>query len=394
MRKLTVTAVNSYIKAVLTSDSNLMNLCVEGEISNFKLHSSGHCYFTLKDAGGVLKCVMFRTAASRLKFRPEDGMKVEAVGCISVYERDGSYQLYVDAMKQGGVGNLYERFEIIKKKLEEEGLFSPRYKKELPKLPKIVGVVTSPTGAVFQDIKNVTYRRFPDMRIRLFPVSVQGEDASPSIVNALKFINRHKLCDVIILGRGGGSIEDLWAFNEEETVRAIFESEIPVVSAVGHETDYTLADFVADLRAPTPSAAAELAVPVFSDLKSILNEYRTKLGVSPRKNIELKRKDLQLIKDNVLFKRPDEIVNSKRQLIDDFSLQLDNLIKFKYKDSTSKFKIISAKLNAMDPMKVLDRGYSVVRNAEGKVITDGNLLETGERFSVTVKGKSFEGSKI
>lgn len=394
MRKLTVTAVNSYIKAVLTSDTNLMNLWVEGEISNFKLHSSGHCYFTLKDAGGVLKCVMFRSSVQRLKFMPENGMKVEATGNISVYERDGAYQLYVESMKQGGTGNLYEQFEEIKKKLNAEGLFNPEYKKQIPLLPKIVGVVTSPTGAVIQDIVNVTYRRFPDMRIRIFPVAVQGVEASPSIIEALKFINANKLCDVIIVARGGGSIEDLWAFNEEATVRAVFDSDIPVISAVGHETDYTLTDFVADLRAPTPSAAAELAIPVFADLKNILQEAGKRLSVFPVKNIQLRRKELDRIKENVFFKRPGEIINLKHQLCDSLSDELNIALEVNLRNARHRLKIAETGLKSLDPMKVLDRGYSVIKNSDGKIITDGKMLSADEKFQVVVSGGNFEGRKV
>ena len=394
MKKLTVTAVNSYIKAILTSDINLMSLCVEGEISNFKLHSSGHCYFTLKDAGGVLKCVMFRTAAVKLKFMPENGMQVEATGNISVYERDGVYQLYVENMKQAGTGNLYEKFEETKKKLEAEGLFRQELKKEIPILPKIVGVVTSPTGAVIQDIMNVSSRRFPDMRIRIFPVAVQGIEATPSIVGALKFINKHNLCDVIIVARGGGSIEDLWPFNEEETVRAIAESSIPVISAVGHETDYTLSDFVADLRAPTPSAAAELAVPVYAELKELLFSAKMRLGKLPLQNILLKRKDLERIKNSVFFKRPGEIINIKRQICDSLSEELHTAASNRMKESEQRLKLALVKLTSLDPLKVLERGYSVVKNQDGKVITDGKMLLENEKFQVIVSGDSFEGRKI
>lgn len=394
MKKLTVTAVNSYIKAVLISDINLMNICVEGEISNFKLHSSGHCYFTLKDAGGVLKCVMFRSSAQRLKFMPENGMRVEATGSISVYERDGAYQLYVEGLKQSGTGNLYEKFEEIKKKLEAEGLFNSQYKKRIPVLPGIVGVVTSPTGAVIQDIMNVTYRRFPGMRIRLFPVAVQGTEASPSIVKALDFINSNNLCDVIIVARGGGSIEDLWAFNEEATVRAVFNSEIPVISAVGHETDYTLTDFAADLRAPTPSAAAELAVPVFEEMKNIIRDAYRRLAMLPARNIELKRKDLQRIRDNIFFKRPGEIINVKRQICDGLADELTTAATANLQSTRHRLNIAATGLKTMDPMKVLERGYSVIKNTDGKVITDGKMLAPDEKFNVIVSRGSFEGRKV
>lgn len=394
MKTLTVTAVNSYIKAVLGTDSNLTDISVEGELSNFKQHSSGHCYFTLKDSGGVLKCVMFRSSAQRLKFMPENGMKVEVRGSISVYERDGVYQLYAESMKQGGIGNLYEIFERTKKKLEAEGLFDRAYKKAIPFLPSVVGVITSPTGAVFSDIKNVIYRRFPTMRLRLFPAAVQGEEAVPSIVRNLAFINEHRLCDVIILARGGGSIEDLWAFNEEAVARAVFASGLPVISAVGHETDYTVADFAADLRAPTPSAAAELAVPVLADVRSSLELLKGRLAGVPRRSLDIKRKELLRVKENVFFKRPGEIVRNKRQYWDELSEKLAGAMKERMKSARHRLQVLETGFNALSPYKVLERGYSLVRDQEGRIVTDGSCLKSGEIFEVTGVGGSFEGRKI
>lgn len=394
MKTLTVTAVNSYIKAILGTDSNLTDISVEGEISNFKLHSSGHCYFTLKDSGGVLKCVMFRSSAQRLKFRPENGMKVEVRGSISVYERDGVYQLYAESMRQGGIGNLYEVFEQTKKRLASEGLFDECCKKPVPVMPSTVGVITSPTGAVFSDIKNVLYRRFPTMKLRLFPAAVQGEEAVPSIVRNLLFINAYKLCDVIILARGGGSIEDLWAFNEEAVARAIFASEIPVISAVGHETDYTIADFTADLRAPTPSAAAELAVPILADVKYSLELLKKRLAAVPIRNLELKRKELQVIKENIFFKRPGEVIGSKRQYCDELGEKLRKATHDRLKSAEHRLQVSRTGLNALSPYKVLERGYSLVRDTEGNIITDGRQLEIGALFEVTGAKGSFQGKKV
>ena len=394
MKTISVSAVNSYIKALLISDRNLTDISVEGEISNFKLHSSGHCYFTLKDSGGVLKCVMFRTHAQRLTFMPENGMKAEARGSISVYERDGVYQLYVESLKQSGAGNLYEVFEKMKRRLEEEGLFRHEHKKRLPMLPGIVGVVTSPTGAVFSDIKNVLYRRFPGMRLRLFPTAVQGEEAVPSIVQAMEFINRYGLCDVIILARGGGSIEDLWAFNEEPVARAIFASHIPVISAVGHETDYTIADFVADLRAPTPSAAAELAVPVSEDLRYGLAALKKRLAIMPGRSLELKRRELRIVKENPFFKRPAQLIAEKRQLCDTEAERLGYAREEKIKSARHRITVDTARLAALDPLRVLERGYSLVKNKEGKVVTDGSMLKEGETFQVICTGKDYEGRKL
>lgn len=394
MKTLTVTAVNSYIKAILGTDSNLTDISVEGEISNFKLHSSGHCYFTLKDSGGVLKCVMFRSSAQRLKFRPENGMKVEVRGSISVYERDGVYQLYAESMRQGGIGNLYEVFEQTKKRLASEGLFDACYKKRVPVMPSTVGVITSPTGAVFSDIKNVLYRRFPTMKLRLFPAAVQGEAAVPSIVRNLLLVNAHKLCDVIIIARGGGSIEDLWAFNEEAVARAIFASEIPVISAVGHETDYTIADFTADLRAPTPSAAAELAVPILADVKYSLELLKKRLAAVPARNLELKRKELQVIKENIFFKRPGEVIGSKRQYCDELGEKLRKATHDRLKSAEHRLQVSRTGLNALSPYKVLERGYSLVRDMEGNIITDGRQLESGALFEVTGAESSFQGKKV
>lgn len=393
MKKFTVTAINNYVKAVLTSDPTLGNLAIEGEISNFKLHSSGHCYFTLKDAGGVLKCVMFRSQASKLTFKPKDGMKVEAQGSISVYERDGVYQLYVNAMKQAGVGDLYEEFEKTKKKLGEEGLFDMSRKKALPYLPEIVGAVTSPTGAVIQDIRNVLFRRFPNMRLRLFPIAVQGEGVAEGIEATLKFINDHRLCDVIILGRGGGSIEDLWGFNEEKTARAIAASEIPVISAVGHETDFTIADFVADMRAPTPSAAAELAVPEFADLKYAIQDAGRRLAAGPKHKAEMLRTRLTALKESRVFKHPESMLSDKRETLDRMTDDLQYAAKNILQAARHGNEICRTKLSSMNPMAVLDRGYGIIKNTDGKVVTNEAQLKSGEEFEVVLHNSTLGGIK-
>lgn len=393
MKKFTVTAINNYVKAVLTSDPTLGNLAVEGEISNFKLHSSGHCYFTLKDAGGVLKCVMFRSQASKLTFKPKDGMKVEAQGSISVYERDGVYQLYVNVMKQAGVGDLYEEFEKTKKKLGEEGLFDMSRKKALPYLPEIVGAVTSPTGAVIQDIRNVLFRRFPNMRLRLFPIAVQGEGVAEGIEATLKFINDHRLCDVIILGRGGGSIEDLWGFNEEKTARAIAASEIPVISAVGHETDFTIADFVADMRAPTPSAAAELAVPEFADLKYAIQDAGRRLAAGPKHKAEMLRTRLAALKESRVFKHPESMLSDKRETLDRMTDDLQYAAKNILQAARHGNEICRTKLSSMNPMAVLDRGYGIIKNTDGKVVTNEAQLKSGEEFEVVLHNSTLGGIK-
>ena len=394
MKSFTVTAVNSYIKAILSTDSHLTDISVEGEISNFKLHSSGHCYFTLKDSGGVLRCVMFRSSAGRLTFSPENGMKVEARGSISVYERDGSYQLYVERIVPGGTGNLYEVFEETKKRLAEEGLFDQAHKRPIPMLPAAVGVITSPTGAVFSDIRNVLYRRFPTMKLRLFPAAVQGEDAVPSLLRSIAFVNEHRLCDVLIVARGGGSIEDLWAFNEEAVARAVFDSTIPVISAIGHETDYTITDFTADLRAPTPSAAAELAVPVLADVRYTLTQFQKRLAAVPQRDLSVKKREIQLIRESVFFKRPGEIIQPKRQYADELGERLVRRIQEQREEARHRVRVLEAALNALSPYAVLERGYSLVRNEAGTVITDGNMLQRGEIFEITAAGGTYGGKKV
>ena len=273
---ITVEELNKYIKSKFDADETLNNVYVKGEISNFKLHYTGHMYFTLKDEKSLIKCIMFKSFTPHLNFMPKDGMKVCVLGSVSVFDRDGVYQIYCKAMKQDGMGSLFEAYEKMKAKLEAEGLFAQSHKKPIPQFPKTIGVLTSSTGAVIRDIINVSTRRNPNVHIRLLPVPVQGPGASDQIAEAIKRMNTEKLADVIIVGRGGGSLEDLWPFNEENVARAIYDSELPIISAVGHETDFTIADFVADLRAPTPSAAAELAVPSIVDVINTIDSYKNR----------------------------------------------------------------------------------------------------------------------
>ena len=286
---VTVTELNKYLKDRFDEDENLGAILVKGEISNFKNHYTGHLYFTLKDDKSLIKCIMFKSYAERLAFKPKDGMKVMVFGSVQVFERDGVYQIYAKQMLEDGMGDLHEKFEKLKKNLEEEGIFAESHKKPIPMYPKEIGVLTSQTGAVIRDIINVSTRRNPNVHIRLLPVPVQGPGAAEKIAEKIKTMNDKKLADVIIVGRGGGSLEDLWPFNEEIVARAIYESEIPIISAVGHETDFTIADFVADLRAPTPSAAAELAVPDVYELKQKLESYKNRCRISLKKKIELMR---------------------------------------------------------------------------------------------------------
>ena len=306
---ITVEELNKYIKNKIDGDDFLNNVYVKGEISNFKLHYTGHMYFTLKDEKSLIKCIMFKSYTPYLTFMPKDGMKVCILGSVSVFERDGVYQIYAKGMKQDGMGSLYEAYEKMKAKLDKEGLFDINHKKPIPKFPKTIGVLTSSTGAVIRDIINVSTRRNPNVHIRLIPVPVQGPGAELKIVEALKKMNDENLADVIIVGRGGGSLEDLWPFNEEVLARAIYDSRIPVISAVGHETDFTIADFVADLRAPTPSAAAELAVPNIEDVKDTINDYKNRYKVALKRKIQLMKLRYEKCMSRRVFKEPLQMIN-------------------------------------------------------------------------------------
>jgi len=375
----TVTQVNKYIKKLLDNDFILSNVMVKGEISNFKNHSSGHLYFSLKDEGATIKCVMFKGQTLSLKFKPEDGMKVIISGYISAYERDGQYQLYCDFMQVDGVGDLYVQYEKLKERLEKEGLFDEFNKKQLPLLPKTVAVITSPTGAVIRDIINVSLRRFPKANIKLFPASVQGEGAYRELVYQLNLINEKKLADVIIIGRGGGSIEDLWNFNSEELAYAIFESNIPVVSAVGHETDFTICDFVSDLRAPTPSAAAEVVFPELTELEYKISSFEKRLKLALVGNLENKKRQLKRLSESYYFKRPMELINKLKIRLD----VLENgLIKANDKSMINRIneytKLVN-KLDALSPLKTLARGYSVAM-VNDKVIKNKNDIKINEAF--------------
>ncbi len=352
---------------------------VKGEISNFKNHSSGHLYFSLKDEGATIRCVMFKGQTLGLKFRPEDGMKVVISGYISSYERDGQYQLYCDFMQVDGVGDLYVQYEKLKEKLEKEGLFDKARKKKLPVLPACVAVVTSPTGAVIRDIINVSLRRFPKANIKLFPASVQGEGAYRELAHQIRVINEKNAADVIIIGRGGGSIEDLWNFNSEELAYAIAESEIPVVSAVGHETDFTICDFVSDLRAPTPSAAAEVVFPQLDDLEDKLINFQKRLKLALVGNLENKKKQLRLLSESYYFKKPMELINKLKIRLDTAEKQLiygqEKLITSKKND----FAKITSRLDTLSPLKTLARGYAVALK-DGKVIKRKEDIDINESF--------------
>ena len=359
---VSVTDLNKYIKDKIALDENLNNVLVRGEISNFKNHYTGHMYFTLKDENSLIKCIMFKTYTSSLKFMPKDGMKVIVFGTVSVFERDGVYQIYVKSMQEDGMGSLHEAYEKLKAKLEDEGLFSIEHKKKIPLMPKSIGVLTSNTGSVIKDIINVSTRRNPNVYIKLLPVPVQGEGASLKIVEAIKLMNDKKLVDVIIIARGGGSLEDLWPFNEEILARAIYESEIPIVSAVGHETDFTISDFVSDLRAPTPSAAAELVVPNVSDLILKLDSYNNRFKLALKKKIEFMKLRYEKCINIRSFKEPLEKINDRYMLLDKYIKQMKNGIINIYKDKRGRADNVILKLDTLSPLKTLIRGYSITEH--------------------------------
>lgn len=363
-----VSQVNKLIKALVEGERRFANIQVRGEISNFKRYSSGHCYFTLKDAGGVLKAVMFKTAARTLRFEPQNGDTVIAVGRISVYERDGVYQLYTDLMIPEGTGDLMLAFEQLKQKLLNEGLFDESRKKQLPVNPKTVGIITSPSGAAVRDLITVSRRRNKGIKLLLYPVRVQGKEAPAEIAHAIEFMNRNKMADVLIVGRGGGSIEELWAFNEEQTVRAVAASEIPVVSAVGHETDFTLTDFAADKRAATPSRAAEIVV---ADANAYLNsvaELEKRLKNTVLKRIALSETTLERLQNSWALSNTQRMLEGRMQRFDFASVRLEQVFNAALTQKQHSCGVLAAKLDALSPLTVLARGYSVTENTDGKII--------------------------
>lgn len=386
-RIFSVKEINSYIKSILDHDVILSNLYIKGEISNYKLHSSGHAYFTLKDNDSKMKCVMFKGSASKLKFMPEDGMAVVIQGYLSVYERDGNYQLYATNMIPEGIGALYKAYEQLKTKLAALGYFDEENKKPLPFLPKTVGVVTSGTGAAVRDIISIIRRRNTMVNIVLYPVQVQGEGAAKDIAQGIHYFNNKKNVDVIIVGRGGGSIEELWAFNEEETANAIFNSEIPIVSAVGHETDYTIADFVADLRAATPSAAAELVVPDKQALMSRLNQSLYMLNNYMNKFIQEKRIKIEYISKGNAFRQIEQRIHNLMQTVDMCTKSMNySMLQIL---STNKNRLINniEKLDILNPASVLLRGYSYT-SINGKIVTSVKDLAVGNKIDVEFKDGS------
>lgn len=386
-----VSQLNNYVKGILDRDENLVHVFVTGEISNFKAHYSGHMYMTVKDETSSVKAVMFAGNASKLRFTPENGMKILVLGKVSLFTRDGSYQLYIDDMQPDGVGALNMAFEQLKKKLETEGLFRQEYKKPIPRFPERVGVVTSATGAAVQDIFNVLKRRFPAAEVVLRPCQVQGDGAAEDIAKAIYEFNSLKGADVLIVGRGGGSVEDLWAFNEEVLARAVFASEIPVISAVGHETDYTICDFVADLRAPTPSAAAECAVPDRLELLARLTSAKQHICSLVRNRFDTEREKLNAIGKNAALYDPLYSINEKKRELVYLEDKLSSLVTSELEKNKSRVSATAGKLDALSPLRVISRGYALVEK-NGRTVTKTADLQTGDFIRIKLSDGSFSAN--
>lgn len=412
---ISVNQLTKYIKYKIDNDMNLYEVFLKGEISNFKAHSRGHFYFTLKDESSRISAIMFSSSTKNIKFTPQDGMKVLVTGKVSVFEQTGNYQIYVNEMLEDGVGNLYIAYEQLKKKLQEEGLFDTIYKKKIPKIPKRIGVITAPTGAAIKDIISTIKRRWPLCEVILLPALVQGEDAHTDIVKQIKNAENYNL-DTLIVGRGGGSIEDLWAFNEEDVARAIFACSIPTISAVGHEVDFTIADFVADLRAPTPTGAAEMAVPQKQDVLNYLNQISIRLYKSINNTIQLNRKHLDEIKKHYIFTNPITIYQSKEMLFDNLEERLKhsliNLIHIKEKNyqmikssiilqnpeilfdkKKNKYLNIISKLETLSPLKTIQRGYAITKK-DNKVITSIKNIKKGDNINIELKDGNIDAKVI
>lgn len=385
---ITVSELNSYIKDKIADDEFLNNVLIKGEISNFKNHYTGHMYFTLKDENSLIKCIMFKSYTQKLDFIPKDGMKVFVFGSVSVFERDGVYQIYVKAMQEDGVGTLYKKYEELKNKLEEQGYFDENHKQKIPVMPKVIGVLTSQTGSVIKDIINVSTRRNPNVYIRLLPVPVQGEGAAEKISDGIRLMNEKKLADVLILARGGGSLEDLWPFNEEVVAHAIYNSKIPIISAVGHETDFSISDFVSDLRAPTPSAAAELAVPDIYEINQKISLNQNRLRMALLKKVQIMKLRYEKCMSSRIFKEPKRKINDNYLKIDVYLKRLENSMKFKQKEEKAKYIEIVSKLDALSPLKTLSRGYSIIEY-NNKIINTATALKKGDKINL----KFIDGNK-
>ncbi len=379
---LSVSEINQHVRGLISTDEILSSVYVRGELSNFKLHSSGHAYMTMKDEGGVLRAVMFRSSASKLKFRPDNGMKVIAHGRVDVFARDGQYQLYIDELIPDGVGALYVAYEQLKEKLGAEGLFDPVYKKPIPRCPLRIALVTSPTGAAVRDMLRILRARWPIARIRIYPVRVQGAEAPAEICEGLAFVNEHRLADVIITGRGGGSIEDLWAFNDERVARAIFDSRIPVISAVGHEPDFTIADFVADLRAATPSNAAELAVPDRMELAAQLRMMGARLLQLERHRIVLERQRVAALASKRVLTSPMHYIEDRAMALEHVSRRFEDAVQRGTVTRRDRLARAAGVLDALSPMKVLARGYAMATDEQGMILKRVSQVKCGNRIEL------------
>lgn len=378
---VTVTALNQYISALMSRDDILSGIAVRGEISNCKHHTSGHLYFSLKDDGGVLKCVAFRSAASRLTFVPKDGMKVIAFGSVNVYSPAGQYQLYVQSMIPDGKGDLFAAFEQLKAKLEAEGLFDPERKKEIPKFPRTVGVITSSSGAAVEDIINIVTRRYPLAKLILYPVAVQGVEAPPDLIRAVRYFDAHPT-DVVIIGRGGGSMEDLWCFNDEGLARAIADAQVPIISAVGHETDFTICDFVADLRAPTPSAAAELAVPDRGEIAEKIVSLQQKAVTALRSRARLAETRLARYAESAVMKDPQRILYPYATALAAGEEKLRLAVRQRTDGEKHRLSVLAERLQGLSPLAVLARGYGAISSADGRLIRHVSDLTTGAEVRI------------
>ena len=381
---LSITQINEYIRTLMDSDALLAGLAVKGEISNYKMYPSGHHYFTLKDEGGALKCVMFKGSAMRLKFRPENGIKVIAMGKISVYPRDGAYQLYCTGLVLDGIGDLYAAFEQLKAKLSAQGLFDSAHKKPLPKYPGTIGIITSSAGAAVHDMLRILKKRYPLTQVRLLPVRVQGIEAPGEIAAAISYANHFKLADLLIVGRGGGSIEDLWAFNDERVAYAIYQSQIPVISAVGHEPDVTISDFVADLRAATPSNAAELAVPDQDALRQNLDSISAVITNLMSRQLKNARRQLTMLSQSPSLTSPDQYIIQRRKNLELLKGRVFTAQTRIIHNHKQKFIAATAKLDAMSPLKVLTRGYAMAQNDQGTVVRSVDQVKIGDELVVSV----------
>ena len=391
---LSISQLNEYIRGKLDNDPMLGGIAVRGEISNYKVYPSGHHYFTLKDESSSLKCVMFKGNAMRLRFRPDNGVKVIAMGKITVYPRDGVYQLYCTAMAMDGIGDLYAAFEQLKAKLAAQGLFDPAHKKPIPKYPGTIGIVTSSAGAAIHDMLRILRKRYPLTRVRLFPVRVQGAEAPGEIAAAIRYANYHKLADLLIVGRGGGSIEDLWAFNDERVAYAIYESEIPVISAVGHEPDVTISDFVADLRAATPSNAAELAVPDQDALLQTLDSMSMGMAASLNRQLKGARQHLDVLSKSAALQSPMGYLDQKRKTLELLQNRLVSAQSRIVDRKKQQFVANVSKLDAMSPLKVLTRGYALAHTDDGTLLKSVNQVNAGDRIVVDLSDGKLTASVL